>query len=629
MIRPLVLLTILLFATSSMAASTSAPKELRDLHFGEALYHAFQGEWFDAVARLDTELGQFYGLDEPELDSLFSHINHAEFAVGDFELAYRMHRRAGRAITRVIEGRVEETVRNEAIFRLARIYFQKDQPENALHAVERIRGSVPPAIRDDVEFLRAQIYMANGRYAEAARLLRELQGAKSLEGFTTYNLGIALLREGDTEGGRQQLNRTGQLSSNNVPTLAIKDKSNLVLGYQLLEENNHHGAKEVLDRVRLNGPFSNRALLGSGWADVSGERFERALVPWSILAEREITDPAVQEAILALPYAYGKLAVHGRAAILYARALEAFGAEVDKLSASITSIRQGRFLEALVREELKQDSNWVVKLRELPETPETYYLLELMASHDFQESLKNYLDLEELRRKLEVWEGDLYAFEEIIQIRRAYYEPLLPEIDREFRSLDSQMRLRIEQRDRIEQRLRAMLTAPRPDFLATSQERLIREEITRLERTPGGDGVGIPADLQSRIQRLRGVIDWNIHTEYDHRLTVAHKNLHELNHLIDQLKNQYAAYVRIRQAATQSYEGYDDGIRRQRLLITAAREKVRDLMARQGHLLEVMAVNELARRRERLEEFQVKARFALADSYDRAARAQGEKRVGQ
>jgi hypothetical protein len=95
------------------------------------------------------------------------------------------------------------------------------------------------------------------------------------------------------------------------------------------------------------------------------------------------------------------------------------------------------------------------------------------------------------------------------------------------------------------------------------------------------------------------------------------------------LKNQYAAYVRIRQAATQSYEGYDDGIRRQRLLITAAREKVRDLMARQGHLLEVMAVNELARRRERLEEFQVKARFALADSYDRAARAQGEKRVGQ
>jgi hypothetical protein len=45
-------------------------------------------------------------------------------------------------------------------------------------------------------------------------------------------------------------------------------------------------------------------------------------------------------------------------------------------------------------------------------------------------------------------------------------------------------------------------------------------------------------------------------------------------------------------------------------------------MARQGHMLETMAVNELTARRERLAEFQVKARFGMADSYDRATRAQ-------
>ena len=72
----------------------SAPKELKDLYFGEALYNAFQGDWFDAIARLDAELTQHYGVDEPERDTLYYHINHAEFAVGDFELAYRMHQRA-------------------------------------------------------------------------------------------------------------------------------------------------------------------------------------------------------------------------------------------------------------------------------------------------------------------------------------------------------------------------------------------------------------------------------------------------------------------------------------------------------------------------------------------------------
>jgi hypothetical protein len=45
-------------------------------------------------------------------------------------------------------------------------------------------------------------------------------------------------------------------------------------------------------------------------------------------------------------------------------------------------------------------------------------------------------------------------------------------------------------------------------------------------------------------------------------------------------------------------------------------------MARQGHLLEIVAVDELMARRNRLENYRDKARFALADSYDRATQAQ-------
>jgi len=321
--------------------------------------------------------------------------------------------------------------------------------------------------------------------------------------------------------------------------------------------------------------------------------------------------------------------VHSKAAVMYGSALEKFGTEIDKLGASIKSIREGYFLRALVREELKQDANWVVKLRKLPQTPETYYLLELMASHDFQESLKNYLDLEELRKRLEAWQGDLDAFEEIIEQRRAYYEPLLPAIDREFRRLDSQMRLRLEQRDRIEKRLKAMLVAPRPDYLATSKERIISEQIVQLEQKLTASGTAVLSGIDVRIKRLRGVLHWNIYTEYDQRFTEVHKHLRDLNHVVDRLKRQYAAFVRTRQAATQSYEGYDDVIRRQRFLIREAREKVGELMARQGHMLETMAVNELTRRRERLAEFQIKARFGMAESYDRATRAQTQDKVSR
>ncbi len=628
MLRLVVILTSLwLLASSAMAASTTAPEELADLYFGETLFYAFQEDWFDAIARLDTELAQHHGLDQPELDSLFQHIGLAEFAVGDFELAYRMHQRAGRAITAVINGNVAAETRNEAIFRLARIYFQKDQPVNALHALERITGDVPAAIRDDLAFLRSQVLMATGRFAEAATILTELEDVKDLQGFVGYNLGIALIRDGQEQEGRRQLELSGQLMSDNSLTLAIRDKANLVLGDMLLKEEDYAGAKLVLDRVRLEGAFSNRALLGSGWADASVENFEQALVPWSLLVGREVTDLAVQEAMLAVPYAYGKLGIYGKAALMYGSALGSFKTEIARLGASIKSIREGKFLSALKREELKQDSAWVVKLRELPEAPETYYLLELMAAHDFQESLKNYLDLEQLRRKLERWTEDLDAFEEIIAMRRAYYQPLLPELDAKFRLLDTQMRLRLEQRERIEQRLQAMLVAPRPDYLATAEERIFGAKIARLEQALNPGNPAITAAAEARLRRLRGILDWNIYTDYDRRQTEAHTNLYALDRVIERLNRQYSSFVRIRQVATQSYQGYAETIRRQRIRIAAAKQQVTMLLARQGHLLEAMAVNELVGRRERLEAFQVKARFAMADSFDRAARVQEQQRV--
>ncbi|WP_303906228.1 tetratricopeptide repeat protein [Thiohalomonas denitrificans] len=610
------------FATSCFAAEAPSG-ELKDLFFGEALYYAHQGDYFDAIARLDAELWQHYGLDDPELDSFYFHVNQAEFSVGDFELSYRMHRRAGRAVEAVLEGNVDEAVRNEAAYRLARIYFQKDQPVNALHALERIQGRVPDRIRDDLSFLRAQVYMATGRFAEAAKILEPLQRADGYAGFAAYNRGIALLRDNEQTAGIRALDQAGQVRGTQRGTLAIRDKANLVLGSKLLDGDRPEEAKQFLERVRLQGPFSTRALLGSGWADASAERYERALVPWSILAKRNVTDESVQEALLAVPYAYGKLGVYGKAALGYGSALEAFGGEIDKLDRSIKSIREGKFLEALTREELKQDKNWMVKLRSLPEAPETYYLMQLMASHDFQASLQNYLDLEALRKRLVVWTEDLDAYEDLIAVRRAYYEPLLPDIDAQFRRLDSRMRLRMEQRDRLDERLQAMLISPRPGFLATAEERVITERISILEEQLKNTRVS--EKILHRIRRLKGLIHWRIHTEYDQRLTDAHQHLRQLDGIVEDLRNQYTSFVRTRQAATQSYQGHETAIRQQRRRVRDVREPVKNLMARQGHMLETMAVNELERRRTRLEEFQIKARFAMADSYDRATKAQADR----
>lgn len=605
-----------------LTSSPAFSDELKDLYFGEALYYAHQGYYFEALERLDSEVKQHDQLDEPELDTLYKHIDDAEFSLGDFELRYRMHHRAGRAIRAVLEGAVDEIVRNDAAYRLARIHFQKSQMADAMQALERIDGKIPESIRDDIEFLRANIYLAQGRPEDAVGTLKQLQNSEGFGGLAAYNLGIAYLQDGQRQAAEEQLARAGQIAANDSAELAIRDKANLVLGTIQLEAGEFEKAIPFLNRVRLDGPFSNQALLSSGWANLSINEFEKAVVPWSMLADREVTDSATQEAMLALPYAYGKLNVHGRAAISYGRALDLFGAEVDKLNESIETIREGNFLQALIREEIRKDKDWVIQLRSLPETPETYYLMELLATHDFQTGLQNYLDLADLRRKLLRWEAGFDSFDEMVDIRHGHYEPLLPEVDTQFRALDSRMRLRIEQHKMLVQRRDHLLTTPQPEFLATREEQAILGRLEHIEAEILASESPFAESSMRRVQRLKGMLIWTLETKYHERLTRFDRNVRGLDEAMAIVQEQYDQYVRARQAATHSYVGYETPISQLRAQVRSSVEKIDQLMARQGHLLEVVAIEELVTRRRRLENYGDKARFALADSYDRATQAQ-------
>jgi len=615
--RPLQYLSMAL-TLAVLAPRLASAADLRDLYFGESLDQANQGQYFDALERLDAELAQHHRVDEPQLDSLQYHIKQANFSVGDFELRYRMHLRAGRAIKAVLDADVEQPVKNEAAYRLARIEFQKDQSDDALHALERIQGVVPDGVKDEIEYLRGNVYLALGRPADAVDVLKRLQSAPSQKGFAAYNLGIALWQAGQGPDALRQLEKAGQIDSHEPATSAIRDRSNMVLGSLMLQAEDFAHAQLAFDRVRLEGPYSSRALLSSGWAEASAHDYQKALVPWRMLVERDGTDAAVQEAKLALPFAYSQLRVYGRAAQLYGQALESFGQELEKVDASVRSIRAGNFLKALLREEVAQDNLWVVRLRALPDTPETFYLTELMASNDFQSALQNYLDLEDLHRRLLAWQGGFGAFEDLIRLRRENFEPLLPKVDAHFRELDSRMRLRLEQRDHLQKGLQAILTAPRPTLLATADERVMLERLRKiaigLQHSHGPD----QGTEQARVQHLQGVLTWRLYTEYPERLTQAHKNLRALNDDVRALKERYGAFVRARQAAVHSYAGYDQSIRGLRTRVGDALERVDSLLAQQGRLIEQVALDELSTRRQRLQAYQIQARYAVADSYDRA-----------
>ena len=51
-----------------------------------------------------------------------------------------------------------------------------------------------------------------------------------------------------------------------------------MLGTKLLDADEYEAAQPYLNRVRLDGPFSNQALLSAGWASVAANDYKRAVV---------------------------------------------------------------------------------------------------------------------------------------------------------------------------------------------------------------------------------------------------------------------------------------------------------------------------------------------------------------
>src|SRR5260370_3030143 len=105
---------------------------------------------------------------------------------------------------------------------------------------------------------------------------------------------------------------------------------------------------------------------------------------------------------------------------------------------------------------------------------------------------------------------------------------MLPEVDAQYRELDSRIRLRLEQRKHLAERLQAILTAPRPGYLATAEEQIAGERIALIEKRLGNSNDPESLALRQRAVRLRGALTWRLETEYNDRLTPAYVHLKQL-----------------------------------------------------------------------------------------------------
>ena len=585
------------------------PITVEDPHYGEVLYYFYQEDYFPAIVRL---------LAAQQQSQLDDHVEQAELLKGGLYLSYGNHLEAAGIFERLLAGNVNPEVRNRTWFFLAKIWRQRGYLEQSEQALANIEGKLPNSLRREASMLRAQLLIDGGEYDRAIELLENWKGRTEWASYAKFNLGVALVRSGRIAEAQKILDDLGDMDPFNNELTSLRDKANLALGYALLQDGQHRAAKAPLQRVRLEGPFSNKALLGVGWADAEMQSYRRALVPWMELRSRDLLDPAVQESMLAIPYALAKLDSISQAADHYLNAIEAFYEETNRIDRTIEHLESGRFFDDFLADDPLDSTGWYWRMEALPEGPEARYLFHLLATHEFQEGLKNYRDLGYLRHNLEDWQQSIGVYANMLETRRLAYQERLPRAQAALERAD--LEGMVDRKLEFDALLNDIESGH--DWLALADERGFERwgEITGLEQTPAlAADIPEAEEVRDKIRLLKGVLQWQLERDFKDRLWRIRRDLRETGEALVETQRSRRQVDESIAGQPLEFEALGDRVYGLAPRIVDLRLQVEGAMAQQRAFLQSIAVGELSAQKQRLDVYTVQARFALAAIYDIAA----------
>lgn len=644
--RSWLLLTLpLLLAALSVKADDPPKTAVADLRYGVALFHYYQQDYVNAIAELMVADAR---------DGIQGHSDNPELIAGGISLVFGMQNHAELIFSRILQDeRRPQSVRDTAWFYLGKLYYTRGDWAAAERSFARVSQSLPPALRAQLQSLQINIRVHTNNYVTLKpNAIREKE-LRSWYPYTLYNLGAAHARAGEFEQAQGFFKALAALDLSSDPNTrkvqwALQDKSFTAMGYAYLAEKKYAAAIRQFTKVQLDGIYANQALLGYGWAAVAQEDYRKALQPWQLLRSRSLIYPAVQESLLALPYAYEKLNALGEAVAAYEQAEELFAREIQLIHTMRATLTEGELLtlidtqpltadEARKRLErtadtasdelvavvtddgqswLKLDNTSIIKTR-------STYISELFAQTRFQTAVLELRDLLRLQRLLQQWQPKLTAYGDLLaqkQQRRRQQEQQLSQS-----TFTTQIQQLQQQRDQLAARLARIIAADDYLALADDNTRALAERSSRAGQTLAlMQAAGQETEALAQRQKMfAGILLWRAAQHYPIALVEQQRELAQIDAALSSVMQTQA---HIDEIASTSLDIQPLLARLQTLQqeTTSQLQATEQLIAQQARLLQQQVDQQLARHEQRLTHYLSQAHLAVARLYDAELRRQAQ-----
>ncbi|MDH5443932.1 MAG: tetratricopeptide repeat protein [Gammaproteobacteria bacterium] len=594
--------------TSLSLAQDEERLEIRNLHFGETLYHFYQKQYFTAISDL---------LVAQKKHPIQTQGENPNLLLGGLYLSYNMTQRAGNIFTSLTQKDISKRLQSSAWYYLARIAYQNSELEKANLAVNKIGVHLPFRYNDELQHLQGNILLKQKNYKDAIKILSQYSDSTDWSHYTKFNLAIALIMADENEKGTELLEEVAELDAQDIEQIALRDKANLALGYAALKAKDNETAADYFRQIRLSGSQSNKALLGIGWAFHKEGKLKRSLVPWVELKNRSSKDPAVQEALLTIPHALEGLNAKEQALAYYNDAINSYNKELATLKSVINSVKQGEFIKSLRVLHLHQQKENHLHFTTLPDSTATPYLQSLIAGQEFQSILKNYRDLLYMKNILTHWNNQIPSYRLMLNEREKAYDSRIPKISA-FMKNTQQTKL-LNRYRKLKSRLEAIEKNHVVFALASEQEMNLLNKLSKIKKLLDKVPPGQLEEQHDQYRLFKGILYWQVATDYTPRYWQVKKRLLEIEKAFSKLEKKKTSSLTTLVKTPEYFKDFANNINNKQRKIKNLNQQISNVIKYQESLINRIAIDELTKQKHLIENYHIRASYSLTRLYDSLA----------
>ena len=518
-----------------LSAPKKAATEVSDLRYGVALYHYFQNDYFTALSELQVA---------EERGGIVGHSADPQVITGGIQLSFGMNNTASELFSSLVEKGETLNTKSIAWYYMARLFYQRGEYIAAREHLERVvETDLSKQIRADAAALDIQLLFKENEYEQAdARLLARQKDSSIANEFEVwrpylaYNLAAHFVRQKNKPAAQPLLDAISEpeLSKDKRirrEQLVMADRSYTASGFSAFQDENYRDALEYFGQVRQVSAFSDDALLGYGWSAARLENYNLAISTWNLLSERSLASEAVQESLLAIPYAYLQLSLTNQAVAGYQNAEKTFETELAEIDRVGNVILEQSIVDLINLENTSANYNWLEPADNYLVKPYVPSLIELFSYNRFQNTVQTIRDLDQIKRRLNEWKISMDAYDDLMDYRLTQFRaagtnsnPLVGAND-PFKAdaLNELVQLRDTISSTVKQAREERDVYIVLDELQADQLSLVEsaeDNIAILERA--GEDV---SEEKQWVERYRGALLWSANKDFDKRLWALESEL--------------------------------------------------------------------------------------------------------